>query len=193
MKIGKIYFITGPMFSGKTTKLKKIIEREEIAKRDFIVFNSNLDNRYKKNCICSHNNENYPSYIIDDTNDMYLIYNKEKDKIIKSIFIDEIQFFNSDIIDYINFIIQKGINVYCSGLNLTSEGKVFPFKDNNKDIGILLAYADIIIKLKARCNCGNEADMTTYIGCEKKNDIKVGVNNYIPNCKKCWYENNKNE
>jgi thymidine kinase len=188
MKVGKLTAIVGPMFSRKTTELLRLIERESIAKRDFMVFNSPLDNRYGSDCIANHNGFKIKAYqSTDDGRAMQKLYNKEN-KQIHAVFIDETQFFQSNVLDFITYANLRGSNVYAAALDLTSEGNPFPFKGGGKDLGDMLVVADDIIRLTAVCEyCGNDATRTLCLQ-EKKGDVLVGNDVYKPACKDCWYE-----
>lgn len=185
-EIGKLVVVTGPMFSGKSTELLRLIERETISKRKFKVFNSDLDKRYGENIIATHSGKKLNVFQVKNSEEIL----KECNNSLNSIFIDEIQFFDSKIIEIINQLNLNGINVFCAGLNMTSEGKPFPFSDGKDNISNLICIADKVIRLYAVCNyCGEDANRTLYIGKKEKTDILVGTNRvYQPVCKKCWFK-----
>jgi thymidine kinase len=189
MNVGTITSYVGPMFAGKTTELTRLIEREQIAKREYIIFNSYLDKRYGNNHICTHQNKSHPAHFINKSSEMYpILDNIEKKKKPHTIFIDEVMFFNSDVLNFIEYAVKNKSNISCFGLDMTSEGKPFPFRDQTKDIGSLLAISDKIVRLSAVCTeCGNDATRT-YCKSKKTDAIKVGgQKEYIAMCKPCWY------
>ena len=56
VKRGSIILIIGPMYSGKTTELLKLVSRYQIAKKRCLVVKSEMDNRYTDgSMIITHN------------------------------------------------------------------------------------------------------------------------------------------
>ena len=50
----------------------------------------------------------------------------------------------------------------------------------------LIPYSDYIVKLKGKCNdCNNPSLFTFRITNEKEQEV-IGVENYIPLCRKCY-------
>lgn len=105
--MGKITTITGPMFSGKTTELLRLKSREEIAKRHSFVFKPDLDNRYSKKEIVNHNGIKEEAVVVKNSLEIlkniedYLSSQRSKEVPLINIFIDEVQFFDSNIINVI--------------------------------------------------------------------------------------------
>ena len=185
---GILTTIVGPMFSGKTTELLRLMDRELIAKRNSILFKPQLDNRYSEEDVLNHNGvgrkaliANNSHHILDKTVELH------RQKTIENIFIDEIQFFDSEITEVINKINDLGIDVYTCGLNQTFKGTPFPFKDGKKDMGYLMAISDQIISLDAICNvCGEKATKTYRTGTDTATVVVGGQDKYQARCKKCW-------
>jgi thymidine kinase len=191
--MGKLTTITGPMFSGKTTELLRIYKREEIAQRKSLLFKPKLDTRYSENNVVNHDGQKIPAIIAEKPEDIYqsvidyLESEDQKTKPLKSVFIDEIQFFDSSIIHVIKQILDKEINIYTSGLNQTSEGDPFPFKDNKNNIGFLMAISDFVTHLDAVCNiCGEVATKTYRQGNQRETVIIGGFDLYQARCTKCF-------
>ena len=53
-KMGQIEIICGPMFAGKTEELIRRANRLEYAKKKYLVFKPEIDDRYSVNEIVSH-------------------------------------------------------------------------------------------------------------------------------------------
>ena len=185
---GILITIVGPMFSGKTTELLRLMDRELIAKRNSILFKPQIDNRYSEEDVLNHNGIGRKAIIALNSHDILdKIIELDKQKAIENVFIDEIQFFDSEIIEVINKISDLGIDVYTCGLNQTFKGEPFPFKDGKKDIGYLMAISDQIISLDAICNvCGEKATKTYRTGTEEATVIVGGQDKYQARCKNCW-------
>ena len=83
---GKLFIITGPMFSGKTTYLiNKSLDLESK-----LIINSALDVRYTSNMIASHEGIHVSCNSFDR---LSKIKSLENYKTVKNILIDEAQFF----------------------------------------------------------------------------------------------------
>lgn len=193
--MGKITTITGPMFSGKTTELLRLKSREEVAKRHSFVFKPKLDKRYDEKSIVNHNGIKEEAIVVENSLEIlkivedYISSGRNKEIPLINIFIDEVQFFSSDIIDVILKVSKKEINVFTCGLNQTFEGKPFPFKDKKEHIGTLMALSDYLIHLDAVCNnCGKEATKTYRFGESKETVVLGGTDKYQARCCKCFKE-----
>lgn len=185
---GILITIVGPMFSGKTTELLRLMDRELIAMRNSILFKPQIDNRYSEEDVLNHNGIGRKAINAGNSHDILdKVVELNKQDPLENIFIDEIQFFNSEIIEVIEKINCLGIDVYTCGLNQTFKGDPFPFKDGKKDIGYLMAISDQIISLDAVCNvCGEKATKTYRTGTEEATVIVGGQDKYQARCKKCW-------
>jgi len=182
---GILTTIVGPMFSGKTTELLRLMDRELIAKRNSILFKPNIDNRYSVAQVLNHNGIGRKAIIASDSKEI-LEKTLEQNKI-ENVFIDEIQFFDSGVIDVINKLNDMGIDVYTCGLNQTFQGIPFPFKDKEKDIGYLMAISDYVISIDAVCNvCGKKATKTYRTGTDTETVVIGGTDKYQARCKDCF-------
>lgn len=194
----KLIIITGPMFSGKTTELQRLFSREEIAQRKSICFKPDMDQRYSQNGeVVNHNGQKEKAINAKDSNDLLNIVEKElslsnqnKSEKLINVFIDEVQFFDSNIINVIEKLRNEyRINVFACGLNQTFEGKPFPFKDKKEHIGTLMALSDKVISLDAICNnCGKVATRTYRLGDSKDTVVIGGKDSYQARCNNCFLE-----
>lgn len=182
INIGTIEVITGPMFAGKSEELIRRINRLKYAKKKFIVFKPKIDNRYSETDVVSHQKRKESSIPIEKSTEIlkYITHDLEV------VCIDEVQFFDEDIISIIDLLANRGIRVICAGLDCDFKGE--PFLITAK----LLAKAEFITKLTAICAvCGREATMTQRLVDGKipnENDpvVLVGANeSYEPRCRKC--------
>lgn len=168
-----IKVFTGPMFSGKSDELLKDYDKK-YHKSKILLFKPKIDTR-DYGVIKTRNNNEENAIIINDLND---IYEYLTDKI-TTIFIDEANFIKGDIDVLIDLSINKDLDIFIAGLNLTSELKPFGLMPE------IMAIADEIVLLHASCNdCNRDANYTYYTG-TKDGDILVGNDNYIALCPKC--------
>lgn len=167
----KVY--TGPMFSGKSDAI--LNDYDHIYhKSKILLFKPKIDTR-DFGVVRTRNNKEVPAILIKDLKE---IYNHLEDKI-TTIFLDEANFIEGDVSILIDLSIKRDLDIYISGLNLTSELKPFGIMPE------IMAIADEIIFKHASCNeCNRDASYTYYNGTKDK-DILVGNDNYIALCARC--------
>lgn len=148
---GHLEVICGPMFCGKSEELARRIRRHKIANKKVIVFKHSSDQRYDKNNVVSHIGTKIEAYPLRSDTAFSLIDIEDIDIIA----IDEIQFFDSEIIDWIDIWINQSKTVIVAGLDQDFRGQGFGIMPE------LMARARYLVKLTAICQkCGEEADMT---------------------------------
>ncbi|SKC56584.1 thymidine kinase [Maledivibacter halophilus] len=148
---GYIEVIVGPMYSGKSEELIRRLKRAKIAKQNVIVFKPSIDDRYCKKNVVSHNGSKINAINISNPKDIYK-YVDEKTHVVG---IDEVQFFNDDIIDVIKTLADRGKRVLVAGLDMDFRGE--PFGPTPK----IMAIAEFVDKLSAICvKCGAPAHRT---------------------------------
>ncbi|WP_143588994.1 MULTISPECIES: thymidine kinase [unclassified Thermoanaerobacterium] len=179
---GYIEVVTGPMFSGKSEELIRRIKRAKIAKQKVQVFKPAIDDRYSIDKVVSHNGDNMHAIAIVKASDI-LKYAEEDTDVFA---IDEVQFFDSEIVDIVKEIADSGKRVICAGLDMDFRGE--PFGPTPE----LMAIAEFVDKLTAICmKCGNPATRTQRLinGKPANYDdpiIMVGAKeSYEARCRKC--------
>lgn len=175
--MGKLVIYTGPMKSGKTTKL--IEQYGKVSQRSVKthMFKPSIDDRYSSVKVIARNNDNQILSTLLNDLDM-LWYFKD---MYNNFFIDEFQFLSGNICT-IKQLLDCGKNIWIAGLNLTAEKKPFGL------MGDLMCFADKIYFMKGNCDyCGklNKGIYTFYDG-SKDTDIVVGDDNYKCVCSKCY-------
>ncbi|HEX2787760.1 MAG TPA: thymidine kinase [Ignavibacteria bacterium] len=166
-KIGHIEVICGSMFSGKTEELIRRIRRAEIARQRVKVFKPKIDVRYKEFEIVSHNEQSYPSEIIENAEE---IFDKCFDA--EVIGVDEAQFFGNNLVNVCQTLADSGKRVIVAGLD--QDYKAQPFEPMPQ----LLAIAEYITKIQAVCViCGAPANRTQRVS-DNDDQILVGATNH---------------
>ena len=144
--------ITGPMFSGKSSKIISMGTAHCIAGHYVLAFKASNDNRYDETHITTHSFQKYPAVPVKPTEPL-----KIRDKVLEFenatmegvdvVIIDEAQFFSKEIINLIeDLLYNHRKTIIVSGLSQDSSGKPFGAMPH------LLAIADDIIHLKAVCS-----------------------------------------
>ncbi len=179
--------ITGPMFGSKTSMLIGLLNRASIAKQKTFVFKPEIDIRFSENKVVSRSGDELPCFRVKNTKEMFetLMLEENKSTFMYSrpllIGIDEVQFLDSEIYDFIKRSMKMGISFVVSGLDL--DYKEEPFEIVSK----LLSLADKVEKLTAVCTrCFSDANRT-YRTTESKERVLVGnTETYTALCSSCF-------
>ena len=182
-KFGWIECICGSMFSGKSEELLRRVKRGVIAKQNVLLFKPFIDNRYEENKVSTHNGNTFESVNIDKSEE---IYDYIKDKKYDIIGIDEVQFFDENIVEVINNLADNGIRVIVAGLDMDFKAEPFyPMPE-------IMAISEMVTKLHAVCNkCGKEASRSQRLinGEPAKYDdpiVVIGASeSYEARCRHC--------
>lgn len=156
LRDGWIEVICGSMFAGKTEELCRRIRRIQYAKKSYVVFKPVIDNRYSDKEVVSHNNTRVKSVNVSNSKDIreYL----EGKTLPYAVAIDEVQFFDKDVVSLCEELANHGVRVICAGLDKDFRGEPFGVMPE------LLARAEYVTKLNAICQvCGNIATRTQRI------------------------------
>ncbi len=139
--------ITGPMSCGKTEELLRRIRRSIIAKRKVKVISPDIDTRAKGDYIESRNGLWLDAIKVKHAIQIMSVV-KPDDEVIA---IDELQFFDSNIVKVISKLMDEGKKVIGTGLEL--DFKAEPFGSMPE----LMCIATKVDKLHAVCmKCGGE-------------------------------------
>lgn len=145
---GTLEVICGPMFSGKSEELIRRLRRAMIAKQRVLAFKHNLDNRQTLEYIASHDGRKTKAYAVDTVEDIRKRLTIDLDVI----GIDEVQFFNYDIVSLIHQLVREGKRIIVAGFELDFRGLPMSCMPT------LMACADSVTKLHAICIiCGKDA------------------------------------
>ena len=144
--------ITGPMSCGKTEELLRRIRRCQIAQKNIKIFSPDIDTRQSESIVVSRNGLSLDAIKVKSSKEI-LDMVEDKDEIIA---IDEIQFFDEEIIDVVNELVAEHKKVIACGLDL--DFKAEPFGSMPQ----LLSIASKVDKLMAICmKCGSEHGVRT--------------------------------
>ena len=134
--------ITGPMSCGKTEELLRRVKRCIIAQKKVKVISPQIDTRSKGDYIESRNGLWLDAITVKDANDI-LNHVSDSDEIVA---IDEIQFFDENIVNVVKHLINSKKRVIASGLDLDFKGEPFGYMPE------LLCLADKVDRfLLLRC------------------------------------------
>lgn len=182
---GFLSLIIGPMWSGKTSKLVDLYKQFTFCEIDVLPINYSLDTRYGNDCISTHDERRISCKTAQTLKDIVDIGNgKTTDDFEKSkvILINEGQFF-TDIKEWALCAVEKhNKHVYICGLDGDFKREKFG------DLLDLIPYCDQVTKLKSICpNCKeNHAIFTHRRDSQEKNQVLIGLDEYIPLCRTCY-------
>ncbi|XWV26550.1 thymidine kinase [Tupanvirus soda lake] len=195
--------IVGPMFSGKTTELIRLIDRQRIAGKKCIILKHSIDDRYDD--IISTTNKGAGIYhvtthseicyykcdikYLSNVNDVNIIkFLKENYDVVGV----EEGFFFGGINTFCNMLADNGIDVIVSTLDTSFKQEIFP------EIGDLMGSSEKLIKLTAvcmRCKSNEKRDASfTIRTIDSDEAILVGGSDiYQSVCRECLNEFKKNK
>jgi thymidine kinase len=115
------------------------------------VFKPQLDDRYSLQRVTSHNGQNIEAIPLPNADEILKCL--ENDTTVVAI--DEVQFFDSNIVHVVQHLANRGVRVMAAGLDMDFRGEPFGCMPN------LLSIAEEVVKLHAICMvCGDDAVCT---------------------------------
>ncbi|MBN23176.1 MAG: thymidine kinase [Bdellovibrionaceae bacterium] len=178
--VGSIEIVCGSMFSGKTEELLRRVKRAQIARQKVQVFKPLIDDRYSLDHVQSHNAARVPSIPVQNAKEIL----EKMDDNTRVVGIDEVQFFDKEIVDVVQKLAYRGIQVVCAGLDMDFRGLPFgPMAD-------LMCVAEKVTKLQAVCMvCAAPATRSQKVFSDQgqnENQIDLGAHDkYEARCRFC--------
>lgn len=183
MAEGHFTLVVGPMYSGKTSELISFVEIYTLGRKPVKVFKPVLDDRYGKTSIVSHTNAKVDAIAVSSSREILPLINGSE----RAVFVDEVQFFDPGLSTVILDLTRRGIDVFCSGLDLNFKNQ--PFETTMH----LMAHADTVVKKKAVCHrCGEYHGTISHKTVKDDREIDVGgFEKYIAACRACYRDLNR--
>ncbi len=177
-RYGWIEVVCGSMFSGKTEELIRRMKRAMIARQKTMIFKPTVDNRYHEKNVVSHNDNEIESSAVNFANDILL---RATD--CEVVGIDEVQFFDKDIVDVAIKLANAGKRVIAAGLDMDFKGRPFG------PISELMSVAEYVTKVHAVCiQCGDVASYSFRRTKSNKTVVLGETDIYEARCRRCFYE-----
>ncbi len=178
---GQIEVICGSMFSGKTEELIRRLNRAKLARQKVEIFKPSVDKRYDEFNVVSHNEAYIRSSPVNFADDILLLSGD-----CDVVGIDEVQFFDDQIISVAQKLTNQGIRVILAGLDMDFEGN--PFEPMPR----LMAIAEYVTKVQAICmKCGDLAGFSLRLSDSRQKVMLGEKESYEARCRKCFYEDKK--
>ncbi len=174
---GWIEVVCGSMFSGKTQELIRRLKLATIARQKVQVFNSHLDVRYAKQHLVSHDKAMIACKAVKNSRGIL----RTVDKDTHVVGVDEVHFFDPDIVGVCQKLADSGRRVIAAGLDKDYRGEPF------MNMARLMAVSEFVTKNLAICMvCGSPANFSQRLG-ESGRRIEVGAaDKYEARCRKCF-------
>lgn len=171
-----IEVVCGSMFSGKTEELLRRLKRAQYGRQRVQLYKPQIDNRYSVDHVQSHDANRMPSIVVKKTQDIFQTLMDNT----RVVGIDEVQFFDLEIIETCNKLANRGLRVIVAGLDMDYRG--IPFGP----MPHLMAIAESVTKLNAICvSCGGVASRTQRLSKDEA-IISVGAQDiYEARCRFC--------
>jgi thymidine kinase len=174
---GWVEVICGSMFSGKTEELIRRLVRARIAKQPVQAFKPEIDQRYAKDHVVSHNGQRIPSTEVASAGDILRLVQAPT----KVVAIDEAQFFGADLVDVVEELARSGRRVIVAGLDQDYRGNPF------EPVPSLMAVAESVTKTMAVCMvCGHPANRTQRLVAGEGRVLVGAEEAYEARCRACW-------
>jgi thymidine kinase len=202
---GYLELISGPMFSGKTSKLLNLYKQFKFCAIETLVINHADDSmRYSATELSTHDQTMIPCIMVDSLSSLINLNNDEDKQTnmndlnkqitfsefnkYKVILINEIQFFSNEALEWIKTAVDKyNKQVYVCGLD-------GDFQRNNFGnwLETLIPFCDNHLKLYSYCsNCKNKKAIFTHRKTDEIAQKIIGSDCYIPVCRTCYIKLNK--
>lgn len=173
---GWIEVVAGPMFSGKSEELIRLLRRAAIARQRIQVFKPATDNRYSDEDVVSHSKQRVPCEVVEKSSDILAKVDPRTDLV----GIDEAQFFDEGLPKICSHLANLGKRVIVAGLDMDFRGVSFgPMPE-------LLALAEQVKKITAICSrCGASAAYTQRLIPSEQQVVVGAAGVYEARCRRC--------
>lgn len=157
--MAKLYFYYAAMNAGKSTTLLQADFNYRERGMQTMLWTAAHDDRGDVGTIGSRLGLTVPAYTYFDQVDLLAAVSAEHAiRSLNCVLVDEAQFLTREhVLQLCTVVDQLGLPVLCYGLRTDFRGELFPGS------AALLALADVLIELKAVCECGRKATMTLRI------------------------------
>ncbi len=175
-RTGALTFITGCMFSGKTSALLARVRHFE--RSTVVCFKNVIDTlAHSVDCVVSHDGAKSPAKPITSGGQVP----RHVPRGIRIVAIDEAHFFDDSLVDAADLLLSRGIDIVMTALDIDSFGEPFGLSAR------LAECASEHVRLKTACvQCGGPATRTQRLTPIIDGQMVGGRESYEPRCAPCW-------
>ena len=150
MRKGRLEVITGCMFTEKSLELIQIADMIHEMDKEYLAFSTIKDHLFSR-----ATNQTIPAIKVNNGDSQYILFKAGeflgKNGTKPTIIIDEVQFFDINVLDSIIYLLNNGFDVVVAGLDQTFKGEPFPIMRD------LLCLAYEVKKKRTKCAyCGED-------------------------------------
>ncbi len=142
------------MFAGKTEELIRRIKVLEYAKKKIAVFKPKIDDRYSEECVVSHCGSTAKSFVINRAHEIFDYIDDSYDVIA----IDEVQFFDEEIVEICDYFADHGKRVMVAGWTWIFAGAVQCHAAAVYTCGIRYKTDSGVYNMRSTCHKKSAAD-----------------------------------
>jgi thymidine kinase len=189
LMIATLTVVAGPMFAGKTSALiRQIVAALDEKVLPVVIVKPTMDTRYGEAAIVTHDGVAHPALPIASEQDLFSAVAQASASVQGPVhvFVDEMQFleaphFHGSFHEAVHALLVAGHAVTCGGLDCDWRG--MPFDVSAR----LLAMADHVVKLTARCAVTGLPAQKTYKKSADATRIAIGAaDTYEPRSNTAW-------
>lgn len=169
--------ILGCMFSGKTTEL--ILRVERYPAESVLAIKHSIDTRFGRDAIMSHGGQALPATPVSCAREILNLIGPKT----QIVAIDEGHFFDVELVEVIEGLNRRGLNVVLTSLEPDSWGRSFRMNELLRE-----AAAECVMKSAACAQCGGVANRTQRLTPVVNGNMVVDPSHYEPRCQRCWRE-----
>lgn len=185
MNSGYLELIIGPMFSGKTTALIDIYEKNISLGKSICVINYSGDTRYHDSMLSTHDKRMIPCIFASKLSEVFSGEVVLDTHTADVILINEGQFF-PDLYRTVKCLVEEyGKEVYICGLDGDFKRQKFG------QLLDLVPFCDKIAKLASKCNLCDSNALFSHRITQEVDQIVIGSSNYMPLCRDCYNKKTK--
>lgn len=182
-RLGRLTVVCGSMYAGKSEELIRRARRALYAKKRVQVFKPAIDSRYDERMVVTHMGVSHEAVPVVGVEELRGQVEAGADYVC----IEEVQFFDPSIVDLVVELADRGVEVVCAGLDQDFRRQPFG------PMGVLMAVADEVVKLRAICIvCGEPASHTQRIidgkpaGWDDPIVLIGATESYEARCRRCY-------
>lgn len=173
---GWIEIIAGGMFSGKSEELIRRLRRAVIARQRVQVFKPIIDDRFATDEVVSRDDRRLKALAVATSAELLA----RVEIGVQVVGIDEVQFFDTGVVDVVMQLADAGIRVIAAGLDQDFQRRPFG------PVPALLSVAEEVSKMHAVCVrcCGAAHYSQRVSGGDAQ--VEVGDSSYEARCRACF-------